>query len=180
MKKAIINANIVLDTGIIFDGNLLMENGRIAAFGPAPETPIPDDFEIVDAENCYVGPGFVDIHVHAGGCYSTCGEPEKAAQYFLRHGETSILATTDYHMTRDQLLKVIETIKEGMKNAPTIKGIYMEGPYTNPKYGSHADLNPWHFGVREEDYKDFVDAAGNVVKVWTVAPEREDLLPFLQ
>lgn len=180
MKKAIINANIVLETGIIFDGNLLMENGRIAAFGPARETPIPDDFEIMDAENCYVGPGFVDIHVHAGGGYSTCEEPEKAAQHFLRHGETSILATTDYHMTRDQLLKVIETIKEGMKNAPTIKGIYMEGPYTNPKYGSHADLNPWHFGVREEDYKDFVDAAGNLVKVWTVAPEREDLLPFLQ
>lgn len=180
MKKAIINANIVLENGIIFDGNLLMENGRIAAFGPERETPIPDDFEIMDAENCYVGPGFVDIHVHAGGGYSTCEEPEKAAQHFLRHGETSILATTDYHMTRDQLLKVIETIKEGMKNAPTIKGIYMEGPYTNPKYGSHADLNPWHFGVREEDYKDFVDAAGNVVKVWTVAPEREDLLPFLQ
>ena len=181
MKKvAIINGNLVLENGILYDGILLIEDGRIAGFGPKRDVEIPADAEIVDAQGAYVGPGFVDIHVHAGGGYSTCWEPEKAAQHFLRHGETSILATTDYHMNTETLLDVIRTIRGAMKNATTIKGIYMEGPYTNPKYGSPADLNPGTCGVKEEDYIPFVDAGGTDVKVWTVGPEREDLLPFLK
>ena len=180
MKTAIINANIVLESGILFGGVLVIEDGRIADFGAERELPIPADAQVIDAQGAYVGPGFVDIHVHGGDGHSTCWEPEKAAQHFLRHGETSILATTDYHMDRETLLKAVESVKKGMKNAPTIKGIYMEGPYTNPRYGSHADQNPWRFGVKEEDYKEIVDVCGKEVRVWTVAPEREDLLPFLQ
>ena len=179
-RTAIVNANLVLENGILYDGILLIEDGRIAGFGSEREVEIPAEAQLVDAQGAYVGPGFVDIHVHGGGGYSTCYEPEKAAQHFLRHGETSILATTDYHMDRETLLQVISTIRKAMKDAPTIKGIYMEGPYTNPKYGSHADLNPWRFGVKEEDFKPIVDACGDLVKVWTVAPERENLLPFLQ
>ena len=181
MKKvAITNANLVLENGIVYDGALLIEDGRIADFGYQRDVKIPGGFEVIDACGAYVGPGFVDIHVHAGGGYSTCEEPAKAAQYFLRHGETSILATTDYHMDKQTLLDVIAIIRSAMKDAPTIKGIYMEGPYTNPKYGSHADLNPWLCGVKEEDFIPFVDAGGQDVKVWTIGPEREDLLPFLQ
>ena len=179
-RTAIINCNLVLESGIVFDGCLLIEDGRIASFGPKREAVIPKDAQIIDAQGAYVGPGFVDIHVHGGGGYSTCYEPEKAAMHFLRHGETTILATTDYHMDRETLLKVIPTIRKAMKNTPTIKGIYMEGPYTNPNYGSHADRNPWRNGVKEEDFKPIVDACGSDAKVWTVAAEREDLLPFLQ
>ena len=132
-RTVIVNANLVLENGILYDGILLIENGRIAGFGPGRNAEIPADAQIIDAQGAYVGPGFVDIHVHAGGGYSTCEEPAKAAEFFLRHGETSILATTDYHMDKKMLMEVIATIKEGMKKAPTIKGIYMEGPYTNPK-----------------------------------------------
>lgn len=174
---AIVNANLVLENGILFDGKMLVADGRIAAFGQDLE--IPEGAEIIDAQGAYVGPGFVDIHVHGGGGFSTCHDPEKAAAYFLRHGETTILATTDYHMNRETLLEFIAKIKAAMVHTPTIKGIYMEGPYTNPDYGSHADKNPWRYGVREEDYKPIVDACGQSVRVWTVAPEREDLLPFL-
>ena len=180
MKTVIVNANLVLENGILYDGVMLIEDGRILEFGLAREVTVPEGAEVMDAQGAYVGPGFVDIHVHAGGGYSTCYEPVQAAEHFLRHGETSILATTDYDMTRERFLEAIENIKEGMKDAPTIKGIYMEGPYTNTKYGSHADLNPWTYGVLEEDYKPIVDACGTTVKVWAVAPEREDLLPFLK
>ena len=180
MKTAIVNANLVLESGIVFDGSLLIENGRIENFGPSREMDIPADTQVIDAQGAYVGPGFVDIHVHAGGGYSTCWEPVQAAEFFLRHGETSILATTDYHMDTQTLLDAVKTIQEGMKKAPTIKGINMEGPYTNTKYGSHADQNPWNCGVRAEDYVPFVDAGGKDIKIWTVGPEREDLLPFLK
>ena len=174
------NAQVVLENGIIWDGIIVIENGRILQAGSREEITAPADAQCIDAGGAYVGPGFVDLHVHGGGGYSTCFAPKEAAQHFLRHGETSILATTDYHMDLDTLLDAIHTIKAAMADAPTIKGIYMEGPYTNPNYGSHADLNPWHCGVEEDRYKAMVDAGGKDIKVWTVGPERPDLLPFLE
>lgn len=174
------NAQVVLENGILWDGVILIENGKITEVGSSREVKIPEGAATIDAEGAYVGPGFVDLHVHGGGGYSTCRDPEKAAAHFLRHGETTILATTDYHMDLQTLLDSIRTIKAAMKNAPSIKGIYMEGPYTNPNYGSHADLNPWHCGVEAVAYKAMVDEGGKDVKVWTVGPERPDLVPFLE
>jgi len=177
---AIHNAQVVLENGILWDGVILIENGKILKVIPARDAQIPEGAERIDAQGAYVGPGFVDIHVHGGGGFSTCRDPEKAAEHFLRHGETTILGTTDYHMDLDTILASIRSIKAAMKVCPSIKGIYMEGPYTNPNYGSHADVNPWHCGVEEETYKAMVDACGTDVKVWTVAAERPDLLPFLR
>lgn len=176
---AIQNAQVVLENGIIWDGVLLVEDGKISKVGSSLEVDIPEDAMQIDAEGSYVGPGFVDLHVHGGGGYSTCRDPEKAAEHFLRHGQTTILGTPDYHMDLQTLLDSIASIKAAMKTTPSIKGIYMEGPYTNPNYGSHADKNPWHCGVNEEDYKAMVDAGGTDIKVWTVDPERPDLVPFL-
>ena len=56
----------------------------------------------------------------------------------------------------------------------------METPYINPRYGACADKNPWQGGVEEKDYIPLVDACGKDVKVWTIAPERPDLVPFLE
>lgn len=177
---AIHNAQVVLENGILWDGVILIQDGRILQVGSCRDVQIPEDACRIDAQGAYVGPGFVDIHVHGGGGYSTCVQPEQAAQHFLRHGETTILATTDYHMHFETLMDAIHVIKEAMKTTKNIRGIYMEGPYTNPRYGSHADRNPWHCGVEEETFKAMVDAGGKDIKVWTVAPERPDLVPFLE
>ena len=56
----------------------------------------------------------------------------------------------------------------------------MEGPFTNPSYGSHADTNPWRNGIDAETITALVDACGTDVKVWTIAPELPYLLPFLE
>ncbi len=180
--KAVVNVNIVLENGVLWDGVILISGTKITDVGCAHETEIPQNAEIIDGRGAYVGPGFVDIHVHGGNGFSTSFDTEKAASYFLKRGTTSILATTDYHMNKEQLISAIRSIKKAMDSgaAKTVKGIYAEGPYTNPKYGSHADTNPWRYGIKPEDYEDIVNEAGAYVKVWTVAPEREDLLPFLE
>ena len=157
ITTAITNCQIVLETGICWDGTLLLAGDKIAGYGPMRDTEIPEGVKIIDAGGKYVGPGLVDLHVHGGGGYSTCYHPVEAAEFFLKHGTTALLATPDYHMTADVYAKVIKTIKEAMPKAKTIKGVYMEGPYTNPLYGSHSDTNPWRFGIKEEDYKPFVD-----------------------
>ena len=178
--KRIENAQIVTEYGILWDGALLIADGVIAQVGKARAVEKPAGAEVIDAKGAYVGPGFVDIHVHGGNGFDTCFDGEKAAAHFLSHGETSILSTPGYTMDFDTTMAAIAAAKEAMKKAPTIKGFYLEGPFTNPNYGSHADLNPWRDEIKPEKFKAFVDATGLLAKVWTIAPERSDLLPFLE
>lgn len=180
--KAIYNAQIVLENGILWDGALLIDGNRILEYGNAREmeSRIPGDTIYIDAKGSYVGPGFVDIHVHGGGGHSTCYEPVEASNYFLRHGTTSILATTDYHMPFERFLEAIRTVKAAGSAAKTIRGFYMEGPYTNPNYGSHSYENPWRVPIDPTQYEKLVDEAGTMAKVWTIAPERPGIVEFLK
>lgn len=180
--KAIINANIVLTNGILWDGVILIENDKIKEVKAQRDIKIPDSAEIIDARGAYVGPGFVDIHVHGGNGFTTFWDTEKAADFFLQHGETSILATPGYSFNLETLTDAFRSIKKAMDSgkAKTVKGIYSEGPYTNSNYGAHADLNPWKHTINPEEFKQFVDEAGKYVKVWTIAPEREGIMDFVK
>ncbi len=177
--KVIENANLVLENGIIWDGVMIVEGNRIADFGTKGKVKIPSGAERIDAHGKYVGPGFVDIHVHGGGGYSTCHDAARASAYFLEHGETSILATTDYSMHTEDFLAAIRALKSALPDAPTVRGMYMEGPYTNPNYGCNTHLNPWRHPIDPAEYTRLVDEAGTLARVWVVAPEREGLAPFL-
>lgn len=183
MKTYITNARIVLETGIIWDGVLVMDQGRILEFGHAHEIPVPEDAIVIDAQDRYVGPGFVDIHVHGGNGFFFYQNPEKAARHFLSQGETTILATLYYDLGKADLCAAIKRIKTAVTSAQgaerAIAGIYMEGPYMNPKYGACAEKNQWRGNIRRSDYEELVDTAGSFARVWAVAPEREGLTPFM-
>lgn len=177
---AIKNCNIVLERGIVYDGVLLVAGDRIAAYGSERELEIPEGVEVVDAHGRYVGPGFVDLHVHGGDGGVLVYEPKAAAEHFLKHGTTTLLASPWYKLGFEVFLECIERVKAAMPECPTIRGFYMEGPYTNQKYGSHAAVNPWRQGVVEEEYRALVDAAGELAFAWTVAPELEGIGDFVR
>ncbi|MBO5070516.1 MAG: amidohydrolase family protein [Roseburia sp.] len=176
------NAKLVLETGILWDGVLAMDGGRIAAYGAASEIEIPTDAEVMDAKGLYVGPGFVDIHVHGGGDSLFIEDAQKTAGHFLNHGTTTMLPTFYTDLSKERFLEGIEHVKhvkETTEIGKAIGGIYTEGPYMNPKYGANADQNKWRGDILPEMYEEVVDAAGTLAKVWAVAPEREGLQPFL-
>jgi len=62
----LIRGGTVLDGigGEIENGDVLIENGRIAAIGTGLEA--PEDATIIDAAGRYVTPGVIDIHSHLG------------------------------------------------------------------------------------------------------------------
>ena len=67
-------------------------------------------------------------------------DPEKACIYHLKHGTTSMLATTLIRPTHKQMTEDIRTIVNAVKiknslASKTIIGIHMEGPYMNPNMG---------------------------------------------
>ena len=76
---AIQNVTIILRDHLIYDGILLIEDGKIADFGEARDIAVPRDAEIIDGRDQYLGPGLIDIHLHAGGGVWFYEDPQKAA-----------------------------------------------------------------------------------------------------
>jgi len=178
--KAIINANIVLENGIFWDGYIIIAGAVIKEVGHMRDFVAPTGFDVVDADGLYVGPGFVDLHVHNAGEKTTYFDAEEACEYFLERGTTTLMATPPYELAFNEFLGAIHAARASIGKARTLKGLYMEGPYINPKYGAFAHLNPWRGPINEQEFKALVDAAGTDAKVWTIAPEREGLVPFLE
>ncbi len=177
---AIKNAVLVMRDHLIPDGVLLMEDGIIQDFGPARKLSIPEGCEVIDAEGLYVGPGFVDIHTHSDGVTFFHDDP-KAVGHHLKHGTTTILAALYFSMNTQEFVDAIHALREAMKDpaCKNLAGIYMEGPYMNPKFGCDREHNPWNGPVDKEKYQPIIDAGWDLVKVWGVAPERDNILQFV-
>jgi len=182
MTKAIINANLILEDGIIFDGALIIKDGKIVNFGKMGTVDVPADADILDVHGLYVGPGFVDIHCHGGDGKKFENDPAGAAAHFLSHGETSVLATLYYDLSPEDMKAAIETIRTAIDDgsAKNIAGIYMEGPYLNPKYGACSENNKWKDRINLDVAKSIVDKIGSTVRVWAVSPERDGIVDFVK
>ena len=180
---AIINAELVMRDHLIPDAVLFVDSDKIAGFGEMRSTPIPEDCEIIDAKGAYVGPGLVDIHCHAGEERRFQHDPLHAAAPHMKNGTTTVLATMGGNAPVPEILESIDLVRDAMSQpgGENIGGIYMEGPYMNPKYGSNAHLNPWAGKpIVPEDYQPILDRLGDLVKVWAIAPEREGILDFVK
>jgi len=178
---AIKNAVLVMRDHFIPDAVLLIEDGKIADFGEMRTLSIPDGCEVIDAEGLYVGPGFVDIHTHSDGRVFLQDEPEAACLHHLKHGTTTLLPALYFNMNTEKYVEKINFLREAMKKdaCANIGGLYMEGPYLNPKFGCERESNPWRDGVNREKYGPVVEAAWDLAKVWALAPERENILQFV-
>ena len=179
---AIKNATLVMRDHLIPDAVLFVEDGKIHTFGEMRNTPIPEDCEILDAEGQFVGPGFVDIHSHAGNAVRFEVDPATAAKGHLAQGTTSVLATLGYRLKTPEYVECINKVRQVMAQpeGANIAGIYMEGPYINPDFGSLKHLNPWTGAILPEDYDPIIAAGADLIRVWTLGPEREGILEFVK
>jgi len=180
---AIINAELVMRDHLIPEAVLFVEGGKIAGFGEMRSTPIPDGCEILDAKGLYLAPGFVDAHLHdcPHAKVSFMTEPARAAQDHLKYGTTTLQPTLYFSMTQQEMLDAIDRIRAA-KDSPegaNIGGIYVEGPYMNPDFGAERENCPWNKPVCREDYLPILERAGDMVRLWAVAPERENILDFV-
>ena len=177
---AIKNATIVMKDHLIPNGVVLTREGIIEDFGAG--LTIPEGYEVIDAQGQYVGPGLVDIHAHEGDGASLSNEPALAAAYHLKGGTTTILPAIYFKFTAEEYIRRIGVVREAMKDpaCANIGGIYMEGMYMNPKFGANREKNPWKGPVCREEYLPVIEAAGDLVKVWVTAPEREGIEDFVK
>ncbi len=130
MTTQIINAKVILEDKILYDGVVAFENGKITYIGT--ENQKAD--KTIDAKGKYLFAGFIDSHCHGGNGYdfmdATSEEMEQIALFHLKHGTTSLYATTltDTMDSIENSLKVYATIK----NPITLCGVHLEGPWFSP------------------------------------------------
>ncbi|MFJ5995716.1 N-acetylglucosamine-6-phosphate deacetylase [Streptomyces sp. NPDC092370] len=158
-------ATVVLPTGTVENGRLVIDGTRIAATAP-------ENAHVIDVTGHYVIPGFVDIHNHGGGGASfTSGSAEdilKGIHTHRLHGTTTLVASTvtgdtDFLTRRAGLLS--ELAEQG-----EIAGVHFEGPFISPcRKGAHSEAL-----LRDPDpaeVRKLIDAARGHAKMLTLATE---------
>jgi len=178
--KAIINTKLVMEDGIIWDGAITYEEGKILQVGWAKDVSIPEGTEIFDAQGLYTAPGLIDIHNHGGGDWLFAENPAYCAEYFLRHGETTILPTFYHNLDMEAMLEGAEKIRSASKTGAgrVMDGLYMEGPFMELS-GSFQNEMKWQGAVQESDYVKLIEELGDMVRVWAIDPNRENIEAFM-
>lgn len=158
-------ADVVLPTGIVKGGRLIVDGERIA--GSADE-----NAAVVDLTGCLVVPGFVDMHNHGGGGASftsgTAEEVLKGVRTHREHGTTTLVAST-VTGDLDELARRAGLLSE-LTQQGDIAGIHFEGPFINPcRKGAHKeDL------LRDPDpaeVRKLIDASHGAARMFTLATE---------
>lgn len=130
MKTQIINAKVILEDRILSNGVVCYENEKITYVGQ--EQQVAE--KTIDANGKYLFAGFIDTHCHGGNGYdfmdASSKEMEEIALFHLKHGTTSLYATTltDTMESIESALKVYATIE----NPLTLMGVHLEGPWFSP------------------------------------------------
>ena len=169
---AIINARAVLPDGIAENAVILIKDKKITAIGRDIDTSGAD---IIDACGGYVGPGFVDIHVHGdGGANRWETNPEAVARHHLRHGSTTMVATMSYGQSRESLLQKTKNVQQLIDDGrlPNVHAVSFEGPYINPERGAKSS----EFARKcpdSDEYLPLYDACHGKIAQWMYAPEMD-------
>ena len=169
---AVKNGKIILEDGIE-EGKVLLFSDKI--LGIVPESEIPADAEVIDANGGFVCPGLIDLHIHGyfgrDVCDATVESLRVISKGILENGVTGYLPTT---MTVDMTtitgaIDVCRTLmKEEDFDGATILGVHAEGPF----------ISPAKKGAQDERYilkpdADFVKKHSDVIRVITLAPEED-------
>ena len=177
MVTAIVNGRILAPGGIRH-GVLLLEDNRIKGI----DNTVPARAAVIDAEGCYVAPGFIDMHTHgAGGADFMDGTVEAyltAARMHARHG-TTLLYPTTLTSTNEALYESFETYRKARlenRDGAAFGGMHLEGPYFNPEFAGAQDRR-YLRNPRPEEYREILDRCPDLAR-WSFAPELDGAAEF--
>lgn len=160
-------------------GNVYIENGMIT---DSPDK-VTDKTEI-DASGLMVLPGLVDIHSHgAVGCDFSDADVDglrSILRYERAHGITSYCPTS-MTLPMEKLKKIFSTAAQAgdSPDQAHVAGINMEGPFLDPvKKGAHVE--EYILPPDVDFFRQLNAACGNMIKLVTLAPNREGAISFIK
>ncbi len=170
---------------------IVVEAGRITGIGHRDEVHIPPGAKDYVASGMTVVPGFVDVHIHGAGGHDVMEADtaalDKITATVARFGTTSIVATTvtaPIEATCHSLesiaayIRAHESTADNARFGADVLGIHLEGPFINPE---RRGVHPVESIVAPsvEILEQFRTAAGNLIKIITIAPEMPGALKLI-
>ena len=168
------NGYLVLPSGLHEGKTLVIDGKHIIDTDFRGE--IPDESEVIDANNGYILPGFVDIHLHGGGGFDFMDanpqDFENIALAHCKHGTTSFVPTTVTD-SKENLQKVFTAYRAANKNTGAdFLGLHLEGPYiAREMKGAHRE-EFIRFPIKKE-VDELLEQAGDIIIRCSCAPEME-------
>ncbi len=175
MKKVIVNSKVVTQDGIVEHLNVHLFEGKISSFD---DTISPDE-SVIDAQGLYLAPGFIDLHCHGAlGCDFMDGKKEnveKACNYHLSHGTTSIYPTTCTESIEKTHAALQALALAKPKNH--LQGVHVESFFFSPVQSGAQDMSTLK-DIEESVYMPFLNAYCPLIKRWSYAPELKNAEQF--
>jgi N-acetylglucosamine-6-phosphate deacetylase len=180
------NARLIFPDGIRDGLEVVVQEGKIAAIRP-PTQKLQGTGErvrgkeVIDLNGNYLAPGFIDLHVHGALGRDTMEASVEAfrsiSDFHASGGTTSLLLTTAT-APLDEILKVLQAVRDCRTAISAIAGVHVEGPFiSKAKTGAQ----------RAEFIQDPSPAAlrqlleyADVLKRVTVAPELPGALEAIE
>lgn len=173
--KAIIGGKIILKNEIL-ENKVIVFDSKVQSITDQ----IPKNAEVIQLQGEYIAPGFVNIHIHgAKGADVMDGSIEAVktiSEALVKNGITSFLATT-MTMPKKDILTAMQSVKDYMmleNKGAKVLGVHVEGPFINEKYKGAQDPK----NIIAPDF-DLIDLYSDIIRLVTVAPEIEGMMPFV-
>jgi len=173
-KLAICSDVLITPLVEIFEGVVLVENGKIIAVGSRQTIPIPEDCHILEFGKKITAPGFIDIHNHGGMGYMVDeGGKENVLKNSARLATTGC---TSWLPTANSMFGVSGIVAAMKENPPgaEIAGIHMEGPFLTPK--AIQKVEGIDHGLEKpslERLHEFINASEGHLKIFGLSVELE-------
>ena len=179
--QVVINAKIytgqeVVENGFIRYAETIKEIGLMAQYVSQ------ENETVLDAAGKIVIPGMIDVHIHGGYDIDAMDANSDGlvtlGKEMLKEGVTTYFPTT---MTQapEAIEAALTAAKEAKEKGAHFEYIHLEGPYVSKK---RAGAQPLEHIVPAniEQFKQWQEASGNLIKLVTYAPEEEGALEFEQ
>lgn len=176
------HATLYTPDQVLQDGALLIEDGRIAALGPAGTLTVPPGTPVLDASGLNLTPGFIDMQFNGGFGDDFTADPTtiwQVAARLPRYGVTAFLPTViTSPLTTVAAAQAIVTQPPASEPTGAVPlGLHIEGPFLNPqKKGAH---NPAY--LRNPDVEAIASwSPAQGVRLVTLAPELPGALGLVE
>ncbi len=176
--QLLINAHMVLPGEQVLSGNLLLGDGKIAAFNPAN---VPAGTITVDCGGRLLTPGLIDAHTHGiqHYCYHCDQSPAEfaaALRVLPQYGTTCVVPTIVPPAKAgllEPLARLFETLPPGA--GAVVPGFHLEGPFV-ALGGAACPTLPGDVALLD----DLIAACGGHVSVMSISPEQKGIIPVIQ
>jgi len=183
--------DIVLPDRILTNASLVIDKGRIAAIETARGT--PPEASVINIQESYVVPGFVDVHVHGIEGHDTldgAGTIAEIAKRLPRYGVTAFCPTTVAcapAALEVTLRQIADARVRRTPGAARVLPAHLESNFINPEYKGAQPATCLRLPTDERrdgefsgrDVLDVIESRAADVGIVTVAPELDGALALI-